>query len=380
MRKHLLLSALALILPLALPAQQIVKGRIENAPQHKTYMPTFKSDGDTKYPKNIILMIGDGTGLAHIASGYYANGGQLTVTNLKACGWVTTQSADAFTTDSAASGTAYACGQKTYNYAVGVGMDQKPIPNIPEIVAERRIISGVVSTDDMHGATPASFFAHQPQRRMYTEIWGDLPGSPLMFWSAGSQEVFAKQATPETQQAVRETFTVVTSLDDPAVWQADRLGYLPTAVESGYIVDGRTDFLPKTTAFAVKYLKQHSNRRRGFFLMVEGARIDKASHGNQYESMVREMLDFDQAIEQAIRFADEDGNTLVIICADHETGGTTLWNGDPANGNMEGVFVSTNHTAIPIPLFAYGPHSQDFMGVQGNEEVGQKIIKLLMQR
>ena len=110
MRKHLLLGALALILPLALPAQQIVKGRIENAPQHKTYMPTFKSDGDTKYPKNIILMIGDGTGLAHIASGYYANGGQLTVTNLKACGWVTTQSADAFTTDSAASGTAYACG------------------------------------------------------------------------------------------------------------------------------------------------------------------------------------------------------------------------------------------------------------------------------
>lgn len=380
MRKHLLLSALALILPLVLPAQQIVKGRIENAPQHKTYMPTFKSDGASKYPKNIILMIGDGTGLAHIASGYYANGGQLTVTNLKACGWVTTQSADAFTTDSAASGTAYACGQKTYNNAVGVDMDRKPIPNIPEIVAERRIISGVVSTDDMHGATPASFFAHQPQRRMYTEIWGDLPGSVLSFWSAGSQEAFAKQATPETQQAVRETFTVVTSLDDPAVWQADRLGYLPTAVESGYIVDGRTDFLPKTTAFAVKYLKQHSNRRRGFFLMVEGARIDKASHGNQYESMVREMLDFDQAIEQAIRFADEDGNTLVIICADHETGGTTLWNGDPAKGNMEGVFVSTHHTPIPIPLFAYGPRSQDFMGVQGNEEVGQKIIKLLMQR
>lgn len=378
--KKILLAALALLLAGGLSAQTIVKGQVENAPKHETYMPTFKSDGATKYPRNVILLIGDGNGMAHIFSGYYANGGALSITNLKACGWVTTQSADAFTTDSAASGTAYATGEKTHNYAIGVNVDDEPIPNIPEIIAERGLISGVVSTDAMTGATPAAFFAHQPNRNMTAEIWGDLPGSVLTFWSAGSQEKFAKDATPETRQQIAETFTVVTSLDDPAAADAARLGYLPTAKEAGYIVDGRTDFLPRTTAFAVRFLSERCARRKGFFLMVEGARIDKASHANEYESMLREELDFDETVAEALRFADEDGRTLVIICADHETGGTVLRDGDPEKGDVTGIFTSTNHTPSPIPLFAYGPHSQDFQGIQGNQEVAQKIIQLLMHK
>ena len=88
-------------------------------------------------------------------------------------------------------------------------------------------------------------------------------------------------------------------------------------------------------------------------------------------------LDFDLAIAEAIKFADEDGSTLVIISADHETSGLVVWGGDPSKGNVEGVHISTWHTATPVPLFAYGPHAQDFMGVQGNEQVAQKILKLL---
>ena len=112
-----LLASAALSLTAA--AQNVVSGTIEGIKPQGSYIPTFKSDGATAAPLNIILMIGDGTGLAHWASGYYANGGELTVANLRHFGWVTTQSATDFTTDSAASGTAYACGQKTYNYAVG---------------------------------------------------------------------------------------------------------------------------------------------------------------------------------------------------------------------------------------------------------------------
>ena len=375
MKKTILLTlALAVMMPLG--AQTIVNGSIKGVPRQGSYQPTYKSDGANKKPLNIILMIGDGTGLAQIASGYFANNNQLTVMNLKHLGLVTTRSATDFTTDSAASGTAYACGIKTFNYAIGVDLAKNPAPNIPEIVAKKGIVSGVVSTDALDGATPAAFFAHQPNRGMANEIWADLPESELIFFAAGDKERF--ESRPDsTQKAVKEVFTVVDNLNDPAYAKVARLGYLPTKVEAGYIVDGRTDFLPKSARYAMDFLKDHSNRKKGFFLMVEGARIDKACHANQFESMVKEMLDFDKAIAEAIKFADEDGNTLVIISADHETGGLAVAEGNPARGEASGNYVYTWHSAIPVPLFAYGPHAQDFMGVQGNEEVGQKIINLL---
>ena len=375
--KKILLFVLAAAIAFPAGAQKIVKGSIEGVPYQGSYHPTYSSDGASFVPKNIILMIGDGTGLAQIASVYYANNGELTYANLKYMGWVTTQSATNFTTDSAASGTAYATGQKTYNYAVGVDLDKRPIPNIPERVIGNGVIAGVVSTDDLDGATPASFFAHQEDRGMADEIWADMPGSVIRYFAAGSKERFEKR--PEaTQKAIKEAFTVVNSMDDPACATADRLGVLPPAVETGYIVKGRTDFLPRATRQAIDFLNARKNEGKGFFLMVEGARIDKACHSNEFDSAVKELLDFDQAIAEAIKFADEDGNTLVIISADHETSGLALWGGDPSKGNVEGVHISGGHTPLPVPIFAYGPHAQDFMGVQGNEQVAQKILKLLL--
>lgn len=377
--KKFLLLALAAVTAFQLNAQNIVKGSIEGVPAQGSYHPTYSSDGADYRPMNIILMIGDGTGLAQISAGYFANNEELTYANLKHMGWVTTKSADAFITDSAASGTAYSSGYKTYNGAVGVDVKKRPQPNIPERIIKNGIIAGVVSTDDLNGATPAAFFAHQPQRGMTNEIWADLPASVLKYFAAGSKEVF--EARPlETQKAINKVFTVVNSLDDPKIEAADRVGVLPPAVETGYIVKGRTDFLPRATRQAIDFLHQRAKDGKGFFLMVEGARIDKACHGNDFPSAVKELLDFDKAIAEAIKFADEDGNTLVVISADHETGGMVVLNGDPKKGNEEGLYVSTWHTATPVPIFAYGPHAQDFMGVQGNEQVAQKILKLLMDK
>ena len=374
--KKLALLLVAAAAAFQLNAQEIVKGAIDGVPAQGSYHPTYSSDGASCIPKNVILMIGDGTGLAQIASGYFANNEELTYANLKHMGWVTTKSATDFTTDSAASGTAYATGQKTFNYAVGVDVNKRPLANIPERIAQYGVISGVVTTDNMSGATPASFFAHQPNRGMKDEIWADLPASVLKYFAAGSQEVFEKR--PEaTQTAVKKVFTIVNSLDDARIKVADRVGVLPPKVETGYIVDGRTDFLPRATRQAIDFLNERTQDGKGFFLMVEGARIDKACHGNEYASAVKELLDFDKAIAEAIKFADEDGNTLVIISADHETSGLAIWDGDPQKGKVEGVHISTNHTAIPVPIFSYGPHAQDFMGVQGNEQVAQKILKLL---
>jgi alkaline phosphatase len=143
---------------------------------------------------------------------------------------------------------------------------------------------------------------------------------------------------------------------------------------------GRGDFLPATTTAAIDFLESRSDDEKGFFLMVEGARIDKSSHDNDFPSMVKEVLDFDKAVEAAIRFAEKDGRTLVIISADHETGALSLRSGDPAEGKMKGAFSSGGHTAIPVPLFAYGPCSRNFMGVQENSDVSSKIEEILLNR
>lgn len=377
MKKIAILLSL-LILGFSTYAQEAVQGSVSGIEPQGSYTPSFEVDGTDKAPLNIILMIGDGMGMSHIATAMYANGGELTLTNLKTIGWVRTQSATHFTTDSAASGTAYATGHKTHNSAIGMDVNDQPIANLPEKLAEKGIVSGIVTTDDLDGATPSAFFAHQPKRYMSAEIWADVPASKLSFFAAGSAEAFADQSY-ETQDAINKKFEVVSDLAEVSP-RAARVGYLPPKAKTASVNDNRGDFLPATTKYAMEFLASKAKKGKGFFLMVEGARIDKSSHNNDYPAVIGETLDFDKAVEAAIRFAEKDGNTLVIISADHETGALTLKEGNPATGSMEGVFVSKGHTPSPVPLFAYGPRSYEFTGVIENSDVSNKIAKLLLEK
>ena len=379
MSKTLKLTAVALAAllsaPLWLGAQDAKPEEVKAyrgsvyAQQHETYTPSFKIDGKNAKVRNVILLIGDGMGQGAVNSGMYANGGSLTLTNLRTIGYVRTQSADNFTTDSAASGTAYATGVKTNNGYLGKNPAKENVTNIPEYLAPLGYVSGVVSTDDLNGATPAAFFAHQAARGDKEEIWADLPASSLIFASAGTQSVF--EGLPlATQDAIKGRYSVVYNPFDPAVARSERLVYLPQSVGSD-----RGNYLPSTTEMAIDYLAKRA--KKGFFLMVEGARIDKYEHSNEFDGTVREMLDFDQAIEAAIRFAEKDGHTLVIISADHETGGTILSRATPADGFAMGVFASRGHTPMMVPLFAYGPRSGEFGCVQENSDVANKILQIL---
>ena len=373
MKKYLLLSLAALCAALGLSAQtenqEITVAAAESyATQQSTYTPSFKVDGTNAKVRNVILLIGDGMGHGAVNAAMYANDG-LTMTNLKTFGLVRTQSADNFTTDSAASGTAYATGVKTNNGFVGMNTERERIDNIPEILTPMGYACGVLSTDDLNGATPASFFAHQAARGDKEEIWADLPASPLVFASAGKQSTF-EELPLATQEAIRKTFTVVYDPKDPAAAASSRLVYLPKSVHLD-----RGDYLPATTEMAINYLSQRS--KKGFFLMVEGARIDKHEHSNELPETLAETLDFDKAIEAAVRFAEKDGHTLVIISADHETGATIVTGGDLETGFIRAVFASKGHSPMMVPLFAYGPHSRDFGCVQENSDVANKILDLL---
>lgn len=373
--KKLFLSLLAAVCCVISYSQTY--GEIKNAPKHETVVPSFKSDASKKAPKNVILLIGDGMGLGQLSSAMYANGGQTTITNLKSAGFVRTQSKTDFTTDSAASGTAYACGIKTHNGAIGVDVDNTPVKNIPEKLAAKGIVSGVVSTDDIIGATPAAFYAHQPSRGMSDEIFADMASSKLSFFSAGSIESF--NGRPESvRSAVSAEYVIVSDLEDPAASSADKLGYLPSSsVVYDFDEDGNRDYLTSTTQYAIDFLSSKAGKKTGFFLMVEGARIDKKSHANNYHDMVLEALDFDKAVTAAIRFAEKDGNTLVVISADHETGAAVVTGGNVSKGDSNGMFSTGGHTPMPVPIFAYGPGSQYFMGVQENSDVSNRIVRLL---
>jgi alkaline phosphatase len=135
----------------------------------------------------------------------------------------------------------------------------------------------------------------------------------------------------------------------------------------------RGDMLPQATKKAIELLSQN---KKGFFLMVEGSQIDWGGHNNDTEYLAGEMVDFDKVIGIAIDFAKRDGNTLVVITADHETGGATIISGNPATGDLTMKFTTDHHTGIPVPVYAYGAGAENFSGIFENTTFLQKFLKL----
>ncbi|SHJ00885.1 alkaline phosphatase [Arenibacter nanhaiticus] len=331
------------------------------------YKPTYESDQKEIPVKNVILMIGDGNGLSHISAAVLANGGETSLTQLKSIGFLKTSASDDFTTDSAAAGTALATGQKTYNRAIGMGTDRKPITNITEFLDRQQFLSGCITTDEIVGATPAGFYAHQLDRDHTQGIASDLLKSKLSLFIGGGSAYF-------DQNLKINGFSIVNSLEEIGGSEKDKIGMFFSERGVPSYLNGRGNQLAEATRNGLRFLK---GKEKPFFLMVESAQIDSYAHANKVAGIVTEGIDFDIAISEAIAFADRSGNTLVIVTADHETGGFTIPQGNIENGMIEGDFTTYDHTGAMVPIFAYGPYSQEFQGVYENSEVYHKILKVL---
>lgn len=331
----------------------------------KVYTPNFKNDRTNMKVKNIILLIGDGNGLSQISAATLANGGELTLTQLKSIGFLKTQSADDFTTDSAAGGTALATGVKTYNRAIGVGPGGHPVKNISEVLAKKGFKTACITTDEITGATPASFYAHQKDRSHTGKIAADLAKSDLTLFIGGGAKHFS-----EIQQL---PFTIKPSINEINP-DDERVGVFIAEGSPPGIKEGRGDVLAKATGKSLEFLK---NKKTPFFLMVEGAQIDTYGHFNDTEGIIAEGIDFDKAVTEAIKFSDANKNTLVIVTADHETSGFAIPQGNIDNKVIEGDFTTHDHTGTMVPIFAYGPQSDKFQGVYENNELFGKILEIL---
>ncbi len=333
----------------------------------EVYTPTFDSDQKDAPVKNIILLIGDGNGLTQISSSVLANGGDLTLTQLKSIGLLKTQSADDFTTDSAAAGTALATGTKTNNRAIGVDSKGNSLKNIAELLGERGFNSGCITTDNITGATPAAFYAHRKDRSDVEGIISDLSKSKLSLLVSGGADMLEKRIA-------QMDFSILESTDAITQSKEKRIAHFISKNDVPSILEGRGAVLAEATKNGLAFLNA---KNAPFFLMVEGAKIDSYGHENYVPGIVSEGIDFDRAITEALKFADFTGNTLVVVTADHETSGFSIPQGNLENGMIEGDFTTHDHTGTMVPLFAYGPHSQDFQGVYENTEVFEKIVKVL---
>lgn len=335
-------------------------------------------------PKNVILMIGDGMGISQLSSAYYFPDEkdadrEPSFSRFKYIGLAKTSSGREVVTQSPAAATAIATGYKTYNNAVGVDLDTMVRENIVEILSKKGYMTGVIATSHVTDATPAGFYAHQSDRYMQKEIAMDLLKSDIDFFAGGGSKYFQDSTGifPFEEHGIEINFKKLKKIKKPE--PGSRYGFLLGVDYMPTMRNGRGDFLPKSTSIAVDFL---STGEAGYFLMVEGSQIDWAGHGNQVEFMKAEVNDFERTIDAVMDYAEKNGETLVIVTADHETGGFTLGAQGQNDGYgdysvIEPTFASTNHSAALVPVFAFGPGAENFMGVYENTEIFHKLVLLL---
>ena len=335
-------------------------------------------------PVNIILLIGDGMGLSQVSASYYFGKEEPNFSRFKNIGLINTSCTNTKITDSAAGATAFSTGQRTFKGALGVSpVDTSAIENITEILSAKGYRTGLVATYSVTHATSAAFYAHIESREDQEQIAKQFIHSEIDFFATPGLPYFnqRKDKLDLTEELESKGFI----LDTTGLKQMDfslekRYGFLMPPVSMPKKMDGRGDFLPRATQMALDYLAKNKD---GFFLMVEGAQIDEGGHENNADMIIQEILDFDKAIGIAMDFAEKEGNTLVVVTADHETGGFTLGclNGDQKdysthdNNIIAPSFSIFGHSATLVPVYAYGPGEELFRGTYNNNEIFHKIMK-----
>ena len=327
-------------------------------------------------PKNIILLIGDGMGTAQIFAGLTANKGKLNLERCTVVGFHKNQSADNYVTDSGAGATALSIGKKARNGAIGVDATRVAHPTILEIAERSKLSTGMVVTCSITHATPASFIAHVPSRSSVEDIALDFLKTDIDVFIGGGRNHFAKRKDGlNLLDSLRHrNYKVLDSFAGIADVKSGKLAGFIADEEPPKASEGRAGQLLTGTRTALNLL---SKNKAGFFLMVEGSQIDWGGHANNTQYVIDEMLDFDKAIGEALDFAAKDKNTLVIITADHETGGMTLNAGDIHTGRVDAKFTTTHHTGVMIPVFAYGPGSEKFSGIYENTAIFTNMMEAL---
>ena len=371
--------------------------------------------------KYVFLFIGDGMGFSHVSltEAYLAQqrgvigNDPLAFTQLPVLGMATTYSASNPITCSSAAGTALATGTKTKNGMLGMDADSLPLKSIAYKIHEAGLKIGIMSTVQINHATPAAFYAHNVRRNNYYPIAQELPGTGFEFFGGGFLHPNGKEKDlPSIYDAVRAGgYEVARGLKEFEAKKRDRI--VLTAERKPdevlpYALGRKDDDL--TLAQMLEASLEVLDNSKGFFIMAEGGKIDMAAHSNDAIGVIKETLDMDEAVKVALKFYEKHPKeTLIIITADHETGGVslgakkgylydlTVFNEITENATTTDVdkymsdkvvlkeqsekahvgWTTTSHTGGAVPVWAIGAGSNEFAGRMDNTDIPRKICKAM---
>ena len=337
--------------------------------------------------RNVIYLIGDGMGIAHLTMLEIEGGfAPTSFDRAQNVALISTCSANNRVTDSAAAGTALATGHKTNNKMLGQTPDGTPVTSLLTCARDEGMPTGIVVTCALTHATPAAFYAHVDNRNNEPAIAADLAECGFDVLIGGSRDLLHRRpgegaATPAERFAERG-YVVADTLPDADAVHSGRL----VAACGGYhmpsMLEGRGDFLPTAVGKALEILSANAQAAdTGFVLMVEGSQIDFESHTNNTAGILAEMRDFDRTIGVAMDFADTHPGTLVVVCADHETSGMAIPSNNKdfteSESGVKYVYGTGSHTGVYLPVYLYGAGAECINGIVDNTDLPKRLRELL---
>lgn len=374
----------------------------------------IKKSEDNKKPQNVIYLIGDGMGFGAVSSLLLSEEGETGFEMAPVIGLSETQSANNFVTDSPAGGTALATGKRTCNGFLGVGPDSVQLVSILKKAQQMGKKTGIVVNTTLTEATPGAFYAGVTSRSMSYRIAEQFTQSGVDVAVGAGLSAFINRPDSVDLTAVlidkgydvyldwksvlnthSEKFVGILEMGDvhrrnkssnKTAGAADGAEVCLAAKLAAEASDGDTtrfsqptEYLEKASIKAIEQLSK--NAPNGFFLMIESAIIDGYGHNNDSEGMIEEMQEFNRTLKALVEYVNEHPNTLLVVTADHETGGTGVgYKSHPVN-EPQGLklnFSTKGHTGTVVPIFAYGAGAQEFAGIFQNREL-PGIIEGLMK-
>ncbi len=373
MRKTLLLSVAALLF-FSCKQQEEEPALQYYATPHPYETVQVQMPPVTNPVKNIIVMIGDGMGLEQVSCAWVVNHGQLNLDHFPYTGLSRTWCTNRLITDSGAGGTALAAGQKTAYSFVGAAPDTTDLPSILVKAQQLGKKTGVAVTCHFADATPCDYCCHNEYRYNQEDLIADYVECGVDYLAGGGLDWFTTKRTDGrdiTREMAAAGYKV--ALSEEALMQAELpvIGLL--SPDNLPVAEERGDLFIHSVARGLDLLSEAAGDK-GFVMMIEGSCIDDWLHGNDIGKAMEELLDFDRTIGYVLEWAAADGNTLVVVTADHATGCLTLQDGDLEKGEIGVHFAGESHNGIAVPVYAWGPGSDAFSGIRENADWGALMI------
>ncbi len=373
--------------------------------------------GDEGKAKYIFLFIGDGMGINNVAvaESYLSykegnlGGYSLTMSRFPYFGYATSHSTDSNVTDSAASGTAIASGEKTKSMSLGVNAEGEPVKSMAYDLKEEGYQIGIISTVPLNHATPSAFYASSSDRFDYYNIARQIAGSGFEYFAgAGFLQFWGKENDKEPVDKYLEAngYEVSYGIGEFREESAgkERMIFSQESTRKGNAKDYVTgkDETDISLAEMLRLGMEFIDDEKPFFFMCEGGNIDWAAHANRVMPMVRDIVEFDEAIKVAYEFyMQHPDETLIVVTADHDTGGASIgdgryftdwsvideqWEKSGHQDNMSAEenaelnrkasvgWASDGHTGAPVPVYAVGKGAERFIGKMDNTDIKGKIL------